>query len=192
MAMLPQDFRSALRALVKNPGYAAVAVLTLAVGVGANTAIFSVLHAVVLRDLPYHDADRLAVISSLNLQQNLPDGSSYLNFKDWKEQSRAFQDMAVYRRTEFTRATITGGQTPERVQVGLVGPGFFQLLGTPPVLGRTIETTDFEADSRPIVISYGLWRQRFGGDARVIGRSLVVDGTACRDRRGDAPRIQAA
>ena len=149
MTILPQDLRSALRTLVKHPGYAAVAVLTLAVGVGANTAIFSVLHAVVLRDLPYHDADRLAVLSSVSLQQNLPDGSSYLNAKDWKEQSRAFRDMAVYHRTEFTRATITGGPTAERVHVGLVGAGFFQLLGTSPLLGRTFEAADFEARPRP-------------------------------------------
>ena len=179
MTILPQDLRSALRTLVKHPGYAAVAVLTLAVGVGANTAIFSVLHAVVLRDLPYHDADRLAVLSSVSLQQNLPDGSSYLNAKDWKEQSRAFRDMAVYHRTEFTRATITGGPTAERVHVGLVGAGFFQLLGTSPLLGRTFEAADFEARRQAIVISYGLWRQRFGGDVRAIGRSLEVDRTAC-------------
>ena len=94
LTVLREDLRYALRSLVKNPGFAAVAVLTLAVGVGANTAIFSVLHAVVLRDLPYHQADRLALLWTLSLRQNLTDGSSYLNVRDWKEQSRTFEDMA--------------------------------------------------------------------------------------------------
>ncbi|HVH56846.1 MAG TPA: ABC transporter permease [Vicinamibacterales bacterium] len=179
MTALRQDFRYALRSLLKTPVFVAVAVLTLAVGVGANTAIFSVLHAVVLRDLPYREADRLAYLWSLNLRQNLTDGSSYLNVRDWKEQSRAFADMVVYRRTDVTRATVTGGQEPERIQVALVGPGFFQLLGTPPILGRTLEAADFDEHSA-IVISHALWRQRFASDSRVIGRTLDVDRVPCQ------------
>ena len=106
MANFFQDLRFGLRALVKHPAYAAVAILTLGLGVGANAAIFSVLRAVVLRDLPYHDADRMAVLWTRNIRQNLPDGSSYLNFRDWKAQTRAFQQMAAYIRPEFTRATL--------------------------------------------------------------------------------------
>jgi putative ABC transport system permease protein len=179
LRVLRQDLRYALRSLFKNRGFAAVAVLTLAVGVGANTAIFRVLQAVVLRDLPYHNADRLALLWTLNLRQNLPDGSSYLNFRDWKEQSRKFEDMAVYRRPEFTPATITGGQEPERVHRALVGPGFFRLLGAPALLGRTLEPADFDSGHRAVVISHSLWRQRFGGDAGVIGSSIEVDGAGC-------------
>jgi hypothetical protein len=93
MSSFVRDLQMALRGLAKNPGFAAVAVLTLALGVGANAAIFSVLRAVVLRDLPYHEADRIAVMWTRNTQQNLPDGSSYLNFRDWKEQSRTFQQL---------------------------------------------------------------------------------------------------
>ena len=91
MTSVLQDLRFGLRALAKHRAYAAVAILTLGLGVGANAAIFSVLRAVVLRDLPYHDADRIAVMWTKNIRQNLPDGSSYLNFRDWKDQSKAFQ-----------------------------------------------------------------------------------------------------
>jgi putative ABC transport system permease protein len=168
-----QDLRYGLRSLGKHPGFAVVAVLTLALGVGANTAIFSVLRAVVLRDLPYHDADRIAVLWTNNIRQNLPDGSSYLNFRDWKEQSKEFEDMAAYFRPEFTRGTLGGGDA-ERINLALVGPGFFQLLGTPPLLGRTFESADFNATPRAVVISHHLWQQRFAADRGVVGRSMQL------------------
>jgi putative ABC transport system permease protein len=172
MTSFRQDIRYGLRSLAKNPGFTAVAVLTLALGVGANTAIFSVLRAVVLRDLPYHDADRIAVMWTKNIRQNLPDGSSYLNFRDWKAQSRQFEDMAAYIRPEFTRGTLSGGTGAERIYVGVVGPGFFELLGTAPLLGRTFESADFTAATRTVVISHSLWQQRFGADRGVIGKSV--------------------
>lgn len=148
MSTLLQDLRYGLRSLAKNPGYAAVAVLTLGLGVGANTAIFSVLQAVVLRDLPYREADRIAVMWTKNLRQNLPDGSSYLNFRDWQERSRSFEQMAAYVRPEFTRGTLEGGPGAERIHIGQVGPGFFQLLGTAPLVGRTLDDTDYTAVPR--------------------------------------------
>jgi predicted permease len=169
-----QDLQYGVRSLAKHPGFATVAVLTLALGVGANTAIFSVLRAVVLRDLPYHDADRIAVLWTKNIRQNLPDGSSYLNFRDWKEQSRQFQDMAAYIRPEFTRGTIGTGAEAERINLGLVGPGFFELLGTPPLLGRAFEAGDFVAQPRAVVVSHRLWLQRFAGDRAVVGRSIQL------------------
>ncbi len=172
MASFIQDLRHGLRSVVKNRGFAAIAVLTLALGVGANAAIFSVLRAVVLRDLPYQDADRLAVMWTKNLRQNLPDGSSYLNFRDWKEQSRTFEQMAAYVRPEFTRGTLAGGQGAERIHIGLVGPGFFQLLGTAPLLGRTFEESDFTTTTRTVVISHSLWQQRFGADRGIVGRTI--------------------
>ena len=164
-----QDLQYGVRSFAKHPGFTAVAVLTLALGVGANAAIFSVLRAVVLRDLPYHEADRIAVLWTKNLRQNLPDGSSFLNFRDWKEQSQTFEDMAAYIRPEFTRDTMGAGADAMRVQLGDVGPGFFRLLGTAPVLGRTFEDADFGATTRTIVISHSLWQQRFGGSRGVIG-----------------------
>jgi predicted permease len=173
-----QDLQYGLRSLAKNPGFGAVAVLTLALGVGANAAIFSVLRAVVLRDLPYHEADRIAVLWTKNIRQNLPDGSSYLNFRDWKEQSKEFEDMAAYVRPEFTRSTIGTGADAERVNVGEVGPGFFQLLGTAPLFGRTFESADFIANPRTIVISHGLWQQRFAADRGIVGKSVQVGDAA--------------
>ena len=176
MSAFLQDLRYAIRSLVSNPGFTAVAVLTLALGVGANSAIFSALQAVVLRDLPYNEPDRIAVMWTWNLQQNLPDGSSYLNFRDWKDQSRQFDQMAAYLRPEFTRSTLTGDGESVRVNAGLVGPGFFELLGTAPLAGRTFREQDFVEVATAVVISNGLWQQRFGGDPRTIGRTIQVDG----------------
>jgi predicted permease len=172
-----QDLRYAVRSLYKNPGFAVVSVLTLALGVGANTAIFSVLQAVVLRDLPYREADRVAVMWTWNLQQNLPDGSSYLNFRDWRDQSREFEQMAAYLRPEFTRGTLTAGGDSVRVNVGLVGPGFFGLLGTAPLAGRTFAADDFNAEATAVVISHSLWQQRFATDRQTIGQTIQLDGS---------------
>jgi predicted permease len=180
MSTFLQDIRYALRSLASNPGFTAVAVLTLALGVGANSAIFSALQAVVLRDLSYHEADRIAVMWTWNLQQNLPDGSSYLNFRDWKDQSRQFERMAAYVRPEFTRGTLTGDGDSVRVNVGVVGPGFFELLGTAPFAGRTFRDEDFTERATAVVISHGLWQQRFGGDPRAVGRTIQLDGTSAQ------------
>jgi predicted permease len=176
VSTLLQDLRYAVRSLARNRGFTAVAVLTLALGVGANTAIFSVLQAIVLRDLPYREPDRLAVMWTWNLQQNLPDGSSYLNFRDWKAQNEAFEQMAAYVRPEFTRATLTGGDSSVRVNAGVVGPDFFEVLGTVPLLGRTFVPDDFKAEPTAAIIGHGLWRERFAADARVIGQTIQVDG----------------
>src|SRR5262245_43879790 len=175
MDIFVQDLRYSLRTLAKAPGYTLVAVLTLALGVGANTAIFSVLRAVVLRDLPYHDPDRIAVMWTKNIRQNLPDGTAYLNFRDWKEQSRQFESMAAYIRPEFTRGTLIDGAGAERVNLALVGPGFFELLGSAPLLGRAFEPGDFTATARAVVIGHRLWQQRFGADRAVLGRTVQLD-----------------
>ncbi|MGH9371188.1 MAG: ABC transporter permease, partial [Vicinamibacterales bacterium] len=177
MGTFVQDLRYGARALWKSPGFAVVAVLTLALGVGANAAIFSVLRAVVLRDLPYHNADRLAVMWTKNIRQNLPDGSSYLNFRDWKAQSKTFQDLAAFYRPEFTRGTLTDGSTSERIHLAQVGPGFFQLLGTAPLVGRVLQDADYSATPSSVVISHSLWQQRFGGDTQVIGKSIQLGTT---------------
>ena len=176
MNSLLQDLRYACRSLFNNPGFAAVAVLTLALGVGANSAIFSVLQAVVLRQLPYHEPDRIAVMWTWNLQQNLPDGTSYLNFRDWKGQSDQFQQMAAYLRPEFTRGTLTGDGDSVRVNVGLVGPEFFELLGASPVAGRTFVADDFRDGATAVIVSHGLWQQRFAGAPQTIGRTIELDG----------------
>ena len=171
------DLRLAARTLARSPGFTAVAVLTLALGVGANTAIFSMLRAVVLRDLPYHESDRLAELWTWNLDQNLRDGTSYLNFRDWTDQSRQFEQMAAYLRPEFTRGTLTGNGDSARVDVGLVGQGFFELLGTAPLVGRTFRTSDFTAQVTAVVISQGLWEQRYGADPGLVGQTIELDGS---------------
>src|SRR5262245_7539288 len=168
-----QDLRYSVRTLAKAPGYTLVAVLTLALGVGANAAIFSVLRAVVLLDLPYREPDRIAVMWTRNIRQDLPDGSSYLNFRDWKAASRQFEAMAAYVRPEFTRNTLGGADTA-RIQVGVVGPGFFELMGTAPLIGRTFAAADYVQTPRAVVISYGLWQQRFAGDRGIVGRSVPL------------------
>jgi putative ABC transport system permease protein len=178
MSTFTSDVRYGFRSLLKNPGFAVVAVLTLALGVGANTAIFSVLRAVVLRDLAYHEPDRIAVMWTKNIRQNLPDGSSYLNFQDWKSRSKTFADMAAYIRPEFTRDTVGSGSDSERVHSGVVGPGFFELLGTPPVAGRFFKEEDFAQKVTTVVISHSLWQQRYGGDPSVIGRSVQLNNSS--------------
>jgi predicted permease len=171
------DVRHALRSLSRSPGLPAVTVLTLAIGVGATTAIFSVLRAVVLRELPYYEPERLAVLWTRTIRQNLPDGSSFLNFRDWRERSREFQAMAAYVRPEFTRGTLsTGGASAERIPVGVVGPGFFEVAGTAPSLGRTFSDADFVSPARAVVISHALWQQQFAGDVDAIGRTVRLDG----------------
>jgi predicted permease len=172
MHSLLQDLRYSARTLLANPGFAALAVLTLALGVGANTALFGMLRAVVLRDLPYREPDRIAVLWTRNIRQNLPDGSSYLNFRDWSSRTKQFVTMAAYIRPEFTRATLDTGDSAERIDIAEVGPGFFELLGTPPVAGRTFEDADFVATPRSVVISHALWQQKFGADPAAIGRSV--------------------
>ena len=169
-----QDLRYGLRSLLKTPGFTLVAVLTLALGVGANAAIFSVLEAVVLRDLPYQDPDRLAVLWTRNIQQNLPDGSSFLNFRDWKAQSKEFESMAAYVRPEFTRGTLSGSQA-ERIYLALVGDGFFQVVGTSPLIGRWFEAADFVEQPRVVVISHGLWQRRYAADPAVLGRTILLN-----------------
>ena len=174
MNSFTQDLRYGLRSLLKTPGFTLVAVLTLALGVGANAAIFSVLEAVVLRDLPYQDPDRLAVLWTRNIQQNLPDGSSFLNFRDWKAQSKEFENMAAYVRPEFTRGTL-GGYEPERIYIALVGEEFFQILGTAPLIGRWFEAADFVEQPRVVVISHSLWQRRYASDRTVIGRTILAN-----------------
>jgi putative ABC transport system permease protein len=173
-----QDVRYGVRSLLKTPGFTLVAILTLALGVGANAAIFSVLEAVVLRDLPYDDPDRLAVMWTRNIRQSLPDGSSYLNFRDWKSRSKQFESMAAYIRPEFTRGTISGGAEPQRIHVALVGEGFFQLLGTPPQIGRPFEDGDFVERPRVVIISHGLWQRQYAADRGVIGRTVLLNDQA--------------
>jgi putative ABC transport system permease protein len=174
-----QDLSYALRSLRRAPAFAAVAVLTLALGVGATTAIFSVVHGVLLRGLPYRDADRLAFVleRSPNGDQRL---ASYPTFKDWQAQSATFA--GVVDGMAFIRgaaAMLHGRDGPERITGGFVTPGFFKLMGTAPLTGRTFLADEERLGAnRTVVLSYELWQHRFGGDPSLVGKALDLDGAA--------------
>ena len=171
MRTLWQDLRVGLRMLSKNSGFIAVAVLTLALGTGANTAIFSVVNAVLLRSLPFRDPSRLVLV--LEQSQFPVFSTSYQNFVDWRNQSRSFEGMEA---TRATTLTLTGSGDPERLNARMATAGLFPLLGVNAAVGRTFSATEDSASGPPVgLISYGLWRRRFGGAADVIGKSIDLD-----------------
>jgi putative ABC transport system permease protein len=169
---LARDVRYAARLLVRAPGFAAIALLTLALGIGANTAIFSVLNAVLLRPLPYADPDRLVMVG-----ERRPDGSTgnvgYTTFLDWRERNHSFGDLALIR--SWTPTLATTGE-PERISGVRVSANFFAMLGVRPALGRDFTAAeDTPASWQRVILSDGLWRRRFGADAAAIGRVITMN-----------------
>ena len=171
---LAQDLRYGLRQLRRNPGFTAVAVLTLALGIGANTAIFSIVDAVLLRSLPYPQPDQLVLLFAVPLKQ--PDalgGISYRDFSEIREQNRAFSQMAG---NSFHDLTLTGSGEPTIVNTADVTPGIFSVLGARPLAGRTLLAEDGKQGAAPVaVMSENLWRSRFGSNPALIGRSINLD-----------------
>ena len=185
LTMLLQDVRYALRAFRFRPGFAAVAILTLAVGIGANTAVFSVVHGVLLKPLPYRDPDRLVQIWEVNPARNWThETAAPANFLDWKARSRSFADMAYYigsdtRLPGLADVTLTGGGDPERLRAMTVSSNFFAVLGTVPALGRTFHADeDLLGRSRVAILSDAFWRRRFGADPAIVGRTVDLNGAA--------------
>jgi putative ABC transport system permease protein len=173
-----QDLRYALRGLRKNPSFTIVAVLTLALGIGANTAIFSVLNTVLLRPLPYHAPEQLAMIWTEIPTQALRQGrSAYGDVEEWKRQSHTFADMAVMDPVRPTLRTETGS---EQVRVSRVSSNYFSLLGVEPAYGRTFSEKEADERQRLALISHNFWQARFGGSVEAIGASLVIDGLPSR------------
>jgi len=172
--MLP-DVRYAIRTLANAPAFAATAVLTLALGIGATTLMFSVVNAVLLRELPFPDATRLVVVSSANRQQSVGRiRASRMDFSDWRSESRSFDAMAGHVGTGFT---FNEGAEPELLTGQLVTADFFRVLGVAPAYGRTFAADEFTIGRHhAIVISHGVWQRRFGGDRSVVGRSTLVNG----------------
>lgn len=176
--MLMQDLRYALRAIHRAPGFAAVITLTLALGIGANTAVFSVVHAVLLRSLPYQDPARLAMVWSPNRLlalglDTLP--SSAGDFRDWRAQSRSFAALAAFRARPFNLSGA--GDMPMRVNAIAASGDFFHVLGIAPALGRAFTLEDDEAGKhRVAVLSDGLWRRRFNSDQKILGSTTQLDG----------------
>ena len=174
MGAILQDLRIATRSLRKSPGFTTVVVLTLALGIGANAAIFSVLNAVLLRPLPYPTSDRIMTVWTNNGVQEWPeDVSSYPNFADWRAQNTTFVEMAGY---TGTVRTLTGAGEPEQVRGAVVLPTIFEVLAATPARGRTLIMEDFTADRRVVVISDAFWNRRFGADPAMVGRSISLNG----------------
>jgi predicted permease len=169
------DLRYAARMLRRSPSFTAIAIVTLALGIGANTAMFSVVNAVILRPLPYQDPDRLAMLWTNDPKRDIrEEGTSYPTFLDWRSQSRAFADMAICSRGN--PVTLTGGNEPERVMGEAVSANLFPLLGVTPILGRTFSDDEEQQREHVVVLSYGLWQRRFGASREAIGKMLEVDG----------------
>jgi putative ABC transport system permease protein len=177
MNTLLQDLRYGLRMLAKSPGSTLIAVLALGLGIGANSAIFSVVNAVLLRPLPYQDPERLVVVWETKLNKGiLQEYVSPPDYRDWVEQNRAFDRMAALRTQP---AVLTGGQLPERVETALISPSAFEMLGVKAARGRTFfGGEDRPGQNRVAVLSHGLWQRRFGGDPGVLGQAVTVDGNS--------------
>ena len=175
MHTLLQDFRYALRQLRKSPGFTAVAVLTLALGLGANSAIFSVIDAVLLRPLPFHAPSRLVIVKPTEPGRRDDIGVSYPTFLDWRAQNHVLEGLSVFRQDDFT---LTGRGEPAHLTGAVVSANLFSMLGVPPAIGRdfTPEEDKPAATGRPIILSHSLWQNRFGSDPKVVGQSLVLDG----------------
>ncbi|MGH9842989.1 MAG: ADOP family duplicated permease [Blastocatellia bacterium] len=168
---LMQDLRFGLRMLRKNPGFSLVAILTLALGIGANTAIFSVVNALLLRPLPYAESERLVLLAEKSRAGERL-SASYPNFADWLARAQSFEGMAVAWSRNFT---LTGGDTAARVPGYTVNWNFFPLLGVQPQLGRMFtEADDRYGAARTVIVSHGFWQGRLGGEANVIGKTLRV------------------
>jgi putative ABC transport system permease protein len=170
-----QDLRYGLRMLVKNPSFTIIAVIALALGIGANSAIFSVVNTVLLRPLPYKEPDRLVMVWEEATQQGFPSNTpSVANFIDWRNQNQVFEGMAATARQSFN---LTGVGDPERIDGRRVSANLFTLLGVEPQLGRAfLPEEDRPGANRVVIISHGLWQRRFGSDMNITGKSLNLNG----------------
>ena len=168
------NLRYTFRQITKSPGFFAVAIAALALGIGANTAIFSAVEAVLLKPLPFAQPDRLAIVwedmSFLGFANNTPAPANYL---DWRAQNHVFTDMAA---TRFVTASLTGDGQPEQLSGKKVTPNFFDVLGVQPIVGRPFTVEEDKAQSPVVVLGYNLWRRRFGGDESIIGRTILMNG----------------
>jgi putative ABC transport system permease protein len=172
---LTQDIRYGLRMLRKSPGFTSVAVLTLALGIGPNTAIFSFVYGVLLAPLPYRDASHLVVVNETTPRVGNV-STSYPNFLDWRAQSRSFSQMAYIEQMSFNLAGA-GVSQPENINGDSVSPNFLSMMGVRPLLGRDFESSEEKAGSpRVLLLSYQLWQSHFGADRNVVGRTITLDG----------------
>ena len=174
MQTLLQDIRYGIRMLAKNPGFTVVAVLTLALGIGANTALFSVVNAVLLKALPFHQPDRLVALYQNKVQFQRA-SISYPNFLDWQRQNRTFDSMAAFRPDDFN---LTGAGEAEHIRGEMISADFFSTLGLQPMIGRWFTSQEDQLGGAPVaVISAGLWARKFTARPDIVGRSVELNGT---------------
>src|SRR5438874_10505927 len=171
---LTQDIRYALRVLVKNPAFTIIAVIALALGIGANSAIFSVVNAVLLRPLPFKHPEQLVMVwenaAHLGFPRNTP---SPANFLDWQKQAQSFTGMAAFAEKSFN---LTGVGEPERLEGRRVSANLFDLLGVKPIIGRNFVPEEDKPGTKVALLNESLWKRRFGSDPGVIGRPLALNG----------------
>jgi predicted permease len=178
MRTLLQDLRFGARMLWKKPGFTLVAVITLGVSIGVNTAVFSVVYAALMRSLPFADADALVAVAAENKRGGVADirGAAPADFVDWRTESSSFDGLAAYTGGGLT---LSNGDALEVISGVRVSEDFFRMLGTQPALGRTLAPEEFAGGgNRPVVLSYRLWQRRFGGDRGVLGKTLPLAGGA--------------
>ncbi|MFL6227276.1 MAG: ABC transporter permease [Pyrinomonadaceae bacterium] len=167
-----QDVRYGLRALRKSPGFTLVALLALGLGIGANTAIFSVINAVLLRPLPYQNPDRIVTIEKADPEKGVP-GITSVQYLAWREQNKAFEQLGAFSNDNIN---LTGGGEPERVSCALVSANFFPLFGVRPAQGRAfLPEEDAPGRDREVVISHSFWLRRYGGDPSLVGKSVTLN-----------------
>ena len=171
---LLKDIRYGVRNLASTPGFTAVAVLTLALGIGANTAIFSVLQGVLLAPLPYREPDRLVTVWLNNFRLNSPTNLSYRDFMDWESGAPPFEKMSAY---AFRSFDLSSPGNPEHLEGREISSNFLSTLGVRLALGREFSAEEDRNGGAPaVIISSGLWRDRFGSSAAALGKSIVLDG----------------
>ena len=166
------DLKFAFRQLLKNPGFTAVAVLTLALGIGGSTAVFSLINTVILRPLPFPEPERLVLVWTA-LADSRTAQSAYGSYADWKEQCTAFEDLAVY---DGFSCLLTGTEASEKISATRTSAKFFSILRASPVLGRTFTEEEANQRARVVVLSHGFWQRRFAGDSNIVGRTIEIDG----------------
>ncbi len=174
-----QNFRYALRSLAKQPLFTAIVILTFALGIGANTAVYSVLNAVLLRPLPFHEPQNLVAVGEYDPREKADletriESISYLDYVDLRDQSRVFDGVGAY--TNQSVGTLTDGNEALHVQGESVSANLFSLLGVQPMIGRTFLLNEDEPGNRVVILSHGLWQRRFGADRGIIGKTVTLDG----------------
>src|SRR6266480_791678 len=187
-----QNLRYAFRVLGKQPLFTAIVILTFALGIGANTAVFSVVNAVLLRPLPFKEPQNLVALGEFDTREKADPGTeiesiSYLDYVDWRDQTKVFERVAVY--TNQSVSTLTDGSGATHVQGESVSADLFPLLGVQPALGRTFLPNEDNPGNHVVILSHALWQRRFGADRNVVGKTAMLDGRPFEIIGGMRPRL---